>query len=353
LIIYGPRRVGKTTLLKEYFTKSTKTKLLINGDDIKIRQLFLSQDRDSILDFAKNYEFIAIDEAQQIPNIGLGIKMIIDEFPDKEIILTGSSSFELAQQTGEPLTGRHFTMLLLPFSVREIGLSNFELKNNLENLLIYGNYPNVLTAENNTQKKKILEELISSYLFKDVLMLDKVKSPDTLLSICKALAFQIGQEVSFTEISKLVKADVKTVQRYIDILEKMFVVKKVKAYSKNMRNEIAKKNKFYFLDLGVRNALIDSYGNFENRNDVGQLFENFVFNELYKKSNLKEDYSKFFFWRTFTGQEIDIIVETEGDLFAFECKFSKDHATIPALWKEYYSEYEFKIINKNNFTDFI
>lgn len=247
LVIYGPRRIDKTTILKKYLENQRERRIFSSvGDDIKMRELFASEDRSKLLDFANPYDIIAIDEAQNIPKIGIGIKMIIDAFPEKEIILTSSSSFNLSQEIDEPLTSRHFTMTLFPISQKEFEQSNFEIENQLENFLIYGAYPEILTAENSEQKIRILNELISSYLFKDILILDKVRSPDLLLDITRCLAFQIGNEISCNEIARTVKTDVKTVQRYIDVLEKMFVVKKIKGFSRNLRNEISKKSKVLF-----------------------------------------------------------------------------------------------------------
>jgi len=354
LVIYGPRRVGKTTLLQSYLKDNCHKKTFSStGDDITIRQLFSSEKRQDLLDFATSYEIIAIDEAQNVKSIGLGIKMIIDAFPHKIIILTGSSSFNLSSEIGEPLTGRHFTLTLLPLAQREMEISQFELKNKLEDFLVYGSYPEVLNTPDKTLRTKILTELVSSYLFKDILALDKIKSPDLLLDITKCLAFQIGHEVSFNEIAKTVKSDVKTVQRYIDILEKMFIIRKVRGFSRNLRNEISKKSKFYFYDNGVRNAVISQFNGLESRNDVGQLWENFIFGELVKKSGLEESLDNFYFWRTHTGQEIDIIKETNGQLRAIECKWSKETALLPSLWKANYKNTTLEVINKDNYLYFL
>ncbi|MBI3631405.1 MAG: ATP-binding protein [Candidatus Staskawiczbacteria bacterium] len=354
LVIYGPRRVGKTTLLQSYLNAHSSKKIFFTtGDDITIRQLFLSENRTDLLDFADPFEIIAIDEAQNIKSIGLGIKMIIDAFPHKIIILTGSSSFNLSRDIGEPLTGRHFTLTLLPVAQREIGVSRFELKNKLEDFLIHGSYPEVLNTSDKLLKIKILTELVSSYLFKDILALDKIKSPDLLLDITKCLAFQIGNEVSFNEIAKNVKSDVKTVQRYIDVLEKMFVIRKVRGFSRNLRNEISKKSKFYFYDNGIRNAVISQFNALDSRNDIGQLWENFIFGELIKKSGIEQSLDTFYFWRTHTGQEIDIIKENAGELFPIECKWSKETAPDPSLWKAHYKNTKIEIVNKNNYLDFL
>ena len=353
LIIYGPRRVGKTTLLQSYLNACGDKKIFsATGDDIVIRELFLSENRARILDFAAPYEIIAIDEAQNVKNIGIGTKMIIDAFPEKILILTGSSSFDLSREIGEPLTGRHFTLTLLPFAQIEMNASKFELNNALEDFLIYGSYPEVLNTPTKAMRAKILTELISSYLFKDILALDKIKSPDLLLDIDKCLAFQVGGEVSFNEIAKIVKSDVKTVQRYIDALEKMFVIKKVRGFSKNLRNEISKKSKFYFYDNGVRNAVISQFNGLDSRDDVGRLWENFIFTELMKKSGIEQTPDTFYFWRAYTGQEIDIIKESAGTLFAIECKWSKETAMAPSLWKENYKNSKFEIINKNNYLEY-
>ncbi len=356
LIIYGPRRIGKTTALKDYLSRNSGKNIFFStGDDIKLRELFMSQDRSSLLSFAKSYEIIAIDEAQQIQHLGLGIKMIIDEYPDKNIILTGSSSFEIAQNVGEPLTGRHFTLTFLPFAQSEILVSDFELKNNLENFLIYGSYPEVLREISKHDKEKILQELVSSYLFKDILALDKIKSPDTLLKIVRALAFQVGNEVSFAELSKLAQVDNKTVQRYINILEKMFVIKRLTSYSRNLRNEISSRSKFYFIDLGIRNAVISQFNSLETRNDIGALWENFIFMEMYKRSATKEEFANFYFWRTHNNLEIDIVKEKNGSLEGYECKWKERNSKGVKVFEEEYKSENAKveIISRENYLKYL
>jgi len=354
LVVYGPRRVGKTTLLNEYIkTQSEKKVYFSTGDDIQLRKIFQSEEREKILEFAHPYEIIAIDEAQFIPSIGLGAKMMIDAFPEKEIILTGSFSFDLSNKIGEPLTGRHFILKLLPLSQGEIDGSRFELINNLENFLIYGLYPEVLNEPQIERKRKILTELVSSYLFKDALALEAVRSPDTLLDIAKCLAFQVGNEVSINEIARTAKTDAKTAAKYIDLLEKMFVIRQVRGFSRNLRNEISKKPKYYFLDNGIRNAVISQFNPLSLRNDTGALWENFIFMELIKKNNIEEGYDNYYFWRTHTGQKIDIIKESNGILTAIECKWQEDQIRIPKLWQESYPESSFQIINKENYLNFL
>jgi predicted AAA+ superfamily ATPase len=267
--------------------------------------------------------------------------------------LTGSSSFEIAQHTGEPLTGRHFTMTLLPVMQMELGENNFGRREHLEDFLLFGSYPEVLLENSKEQKIRILDELVNSYLLKDVLVLDNIKSPVTLIDILKALAFQIGNEVSFTEIGRLVGKDVKTVQRYIDILEKTFVVKRVGAYSKNLRNEISKKSKFYFYDIGIRNAIINQYNGLDLRNDVGALWENFIFMELFKKSRALGLRQELYFWRTHQGAEVDIIVEKDGLIHAYECKWKNSNSVKSGKFLEFYPGIKIDVINKSNYLDFL
>jgi predicted AAA+ superfamily ATPase len=354
LVIYGPRRVGKTTLLTEYIkTQSEKKVFSSTGDDAQLRNIFQSEERSKILDFARPYELIAIDEAQQIPSIGIGAKMMIDAFPEKNIILTGSSSLDLSNKIGEPLTGRHFTLTLLPFSQGEMGMSPVELGWSLEHFLIYGSYPEVLNEPDIEKKKKILVELVSSYLFKDALALEAVRSPDTLLNIAKCLAFQVGNEVSVNEVARTAGTDAKTTAKYLDLLEKMFIIKRVRGFSRNLRNEISKKAKYYFLDNGVRNAVIAQFNPLSLRDDVGALWKNFIFMELVKKSGIEDMFDTYYFWRTHTGQEIDIIKESNGALTAIECKWSAKEPSVsaPALWHASYPKSSFQVINRENYLD--
>lgn len=354
LVIYGPRRIGKTTLLEAYLNGIEGKKVYYEtGDDARLHEIFKPGYRKEILDFARPHDIIALDEAQYIPGIGLGAKMMIDAFPEKNIILTGSSSFDLSNKVGEPLTGRHFTMTLLPLAQSEIEGSHFELKTSLEDFLLYGSYPEILLEQDAQQKIKLLNELVSSYLFKDVLMLEAIKYPDLLKDILKCVAFQVGNELSLNEISVTVKTDVKTVGRYLDLLEKMFIIKKVRGFSRNLRNEISKKAKYYFLDTGVRNAVISQFNPLSLRNDVGALWENFIFMELLKKSNLSGSFDSYYFWRTHTGQEVDIIKESNGTLEAIECKWSQGASSAPQLWRDTYPESTWKVINKDNYLDHV
>jgi len=351
LIVYGPRRVGKTTILEAYLKgQSEKNIFYATGDDARLRAIFKPEYRKEILDFARPYDIIALDEAQYIPSIGIGAKMMIDAFPKKNIILTGSSSLDLSNKIGEPLTGRHFTLTLLPLSQGEIMNGNrFELINSLEDFLLYGSYPEVLNEPDLSKKVKLLNELVSSYLFKDVLALEAIRSPDTLLDVAKCLAFQIGGEVSVNEVARTAKTDAKTASKYIDLLEKMFIIRKVRGFSRNLRSEISKKSKYYFLDNGVRNAVISQFNDLSLRNDIGALWENFIFMELVKKSNIENRPDNYYFWRTHAGREIDIIRESpEGKIIAIECKWSGETA-VPQIFKESYPDSTFEVINRQNY----
>lgn len=356
LLIYGPRRVGKTTLLQKTLSETTLKYKLDSGDNIQTQQILSSQDFSKILDYVEGYELIAIDEAQNIPNIGMGLKIIVDQVPGIKVIATGSSSFELAGQVGEPLTGRKHTLLLYPLSQFELRktFNRYELTQNIPDYLIFGSYPEVLQASSQNEKIDIISEIANSYLLKDLLVFERVKSSRTLLDLLKLLAFQLGDEVSLNELATQLGIDVKTVQRYLDLLEKAFVIFRLNGFSRNLRKEITSKSKYYFLDTGIRNALIAQFNRLDLRNDVGQLWENFVMIERLKYRSYCSLPANPYFWRTYDQQEIDLVEEREGKLFGFEIKWSHNKKSAsPHLWKETYSNAEFMTINQNNYLDFI
>lgn len=351
LVIYGPRRVGKTTMLNNYLKKHGDKRILsVTGDDMRVQEVFLKQSLKELKDFAASYDIIAIDEAQQVPHIGMGTKMIIDAYPEKTVILTGSSSLDLSSKIGEPLTGRHFTLTLLPIAQSEVSQGRFELSGALDDFLTYGGYPEVLMAETPADKERILNELVSSYLYKDILALDKVRSPALARDIARMIAYQIGKEVSMNEIAVALKTNVHTVARYLDLLEKMFIIRKVGGWSRNLRNEVTKKARYYFLDNGVRNAVIGRFAPLSTRDDIGALWENFIFMELSKQSLIAARSDSYYFWRTHTGAEVDIIRESNGALAAIECRWSKAGKE-PALWRRTYPESTFTTINRDNYLD--
>lgn len=356
LLIYGPRRAGKTTLLNDFLNHTKLKYKLDSGDNIKIQQILSSQDFSKILEYAAGYELIAIDKAQQIPNVGMGLKILIDNVPNLRIIATGSSSFDLAQKTGEPLTGRKKTLILYPISQLELAknYNSYELKEKLEEFLIFGSYPEIITLQNRDEKISALKELINSYLLKDVFSLEKIRGSAQLLDLLKLIAFQTGNEVSLNELAIQVKLDVKTVNRYLDILEKAFVIKKINGFSRNLRKEITAKSKYYFLDNGIRNGIISQFNKLSDRNDVGALFENFTIMERLKFLEYDNMPVSTYFWRTYDGQEIDLVEEREGKLFGFEFKWSENKMPkAPNDWIKNYNNAEYKIINRENYLDFI
>lgn len=357
LIIYGPRRVGKTTLLQNFIKKTTLKYKLDSGDNIRIQDLLGSQDFQRILEYAQGYELIILDEAQYIPNIGMGIKILVDQVPGLKVIATGSSSFDLANQIGEPLTGRKTTLTLYPISQLELlsKHNRYDLKEKLEDYLIFGCYPQVITAKTREEKIQILEELVNSYIFKDIFALQKLKGSKILLDLLKLLAFQVGSEVSLNELAGNLAIDVKTVGRYLDLLEKAFIILRLSPFSKNLRSEVVNKSKYFFFDNGIRNAVISQFNKLDLRNDVGILWENFIMIERIKKRSYKHIHGYSYFWRTYQQKEIDLIEEREGKLFPYEFKWStKNEVLPPKNWLSSYPQSEdFSVITPNNYLDFI
>lgn len=355
LVIFGPRQVGKTTLVQDFLNETLLKFKLETGDNIKIQTLFASQDLEKILAYARPYELIVIDEAQKIPNVGVALKMIVDHRPDIQVIVTGSSSFDLAGQIGEPLTGRKKTLTLFPLSQLELKekYGVYELEQQLESYLIYGSYPEIITATTEDEKRIKIEEIAHSYLLKDILVLERVKSSKILLDLLRLIAFQIGKEVSLSELGTQLGIDRKTVARYLDIFEKSFILFSVRGFSRNLRKEVSKSSRYYFYDLGVRNALIANFNAINLRNDIGELWENFVFMERLKKRSYKNIFANVYFWRTWDKKEIDIVEEREGKLFGYECKWSKLKAKAPKDWVESYPEASFEVISKENYLDLL
>ena len=355
LIIYGPRRIGKTTLLNSYLNKTKYKYLLDTGDNVETRQIFALPDFEKIIDYAANYELIAIDEAQLIPSIGSGLKILVDHVPNIKVIATGSSSFDLANQVGEPLTGRKITINLYPILQLELLsiFNKYELKKNLPEFLIFGSYPEVITAKTRMEKMTVIKEIVTSYLLKDILAFERIKSPKVLLDLIKLLAFQIGSEVSFNELAAQLSINARTVARYIDLLEKSFVIVNLGSFSRNLRKEITRKNKYYFLDNGIRNGVIDQFNDLDKRDDIGKLWENFIVMERMKMLDYKKIYGHLYFWRTYEQKEIDIVEERDGKLAGYDIKWKKDKIKPPKDWLATYKNAEYKVINQDNYLDYV
>ncbi len=356
LVIYGPRRSGKTTLLQSYLQQTSLKALLVSGDNIRVQHILSSRDFRQILGFAEGYDLLAIDEAQEIPNVGTGLKILVDQMPGIRIIATGSSSFELTGQVGEPLTGRKRTLILSPIAQSELLTmhNRFELREQLEDYLVYGSYPEVLLAQTKVEKIETITEIANAYLLRDVLAFERIRYSRTLADLLKLLAFQVGSEVSFNELATRLGIDMKTVQRYLDLLEKAFVIYRLGGFSRNLRQEVTRKSKYYFYDTGIRNALVAQFNPLTQRNDIGQLWENFIFIERMKHRTYAGIYANVYFWRTYNQQEIDLIEEREGRLIGYEAKWSQRKTVQPPrLWVETYSNAEYQVVSPDNYLEFV
>lgn len=353
IILLGPRQVGKTTLLKKIFNNNNEM-LWLNGDEFDVRALFenISAARLDLI-FA-NKKYVVIDEAQRIKNIGLKLKLITDQLPHIQLIATGSSSFDLANQVNEPLTGRKWQYQMYPISFQEMVNHHGLLaeKRLIPHRLVYGYYPDVINHP--SEEKAVLHQLTDSYLYKDILMWEQVKKPDNLLKLLQALALQIGSQVSYAEIGQICGLDSKTVEKYIILLEQCFIIFRLGSFSRNLRNELKSSKKIYFYDNGIRNALIANFSLPEQRQDIGALWENFLIAERIKNNAYHDIWVNHWFWRTKNQQEIDYIEERDGKIYAFEFKWNpKAKVKKPNLFLENYSNSEFSVIHQGNFEAFI
>jgi predicted AAA+ superfamily ATPase len=353
IVIYGPRQVGKTTLANDVLRLMNKKTMFIDCDSFKYNDVLSSRDIDKLAGLVKGVEVLCIDEAQRVENIGINLKILHDHFKDLKIIVTGSSALDLANSIKEPLTGRAYTYKLYPISTLELSqkYNPFELGAQLEQRLIFGSYPEVFSIENTFDKAKYLIELSTNYLYKDILEYQAIRHSNKLRDLLKLLAFQVGSEVSYTELATSLGMAKQTVEHYIDLLEKSFVIFTLRGFSRNLRKEVSKKPKIYFYDLGIRNAIIDNFAYLNNRNDIGALWENFLIMERLKRNEYQKHYCSQYFWRTYTGAALDYIEEYNGKLYGYELKWIKT-AKAPASWTETY-ESEYSCVNKDNFIDFV
>ncbi len=354
-VLYGPRRVGKTELIRKIISDFSGKLFVGTGDNQEVRELLSSQKLSQLQTAFGSYQLIFIDEAQRIPDVGFALKLLIDHFPEMIIVVTGSSSFDLSNKIGEPLTGRSTLRNLFSISVLELynQFGGMYVLQKLEDLLIFGAYPEVLSASSAEDKKEYLTSVRDAYLFKDILELESVKNPAKLTDLLKLLAFQIGQEVSLNELSNNLGIAKQSVERYLDLLEKTFVIKKVSGFSRNLRKEIIKTSRYYFWDNGIRNALINNFNSPGQRNDMGMLWENFLYMERLKTKSYKRIFASDYFWRTYDRQEIDLIEERDGKLFAYEFKWQPRNVKAPKAWTDTYPDSEFRIISKENFLEFL
>lgn len=353
IIILGARQVGKTTMLEKMFSDDRKV-LWLNGDEPEVQTLFEHVSSERLRAIIGDKELIVIDEAQNIDNIGMKLKLITDNIKEVQIIATGSSSFELANKLNEPLTGRKWEYNFFPVSFKEMVGHHGYLKElgMLKHRLIFGYYPEVVSFPG--LEKKTLNELLNSYLYKDLLKWGRLQKADKIIRLLQALAFQVGNEVSYSELGKIVELDKQTVEKYIQLLEQAFVVFRLGAFSRNLRKELSKSKKIYFYDNGIRNSLINNFAPMDLRQDKGALWENFLMSERVKFLNYSDTWVNSFFWRTYDQQEIDYIEEADGELFAWEFKWNKNSKKkIPKLFLNEYNVKEAKIITPDNFDKFV
>jgi hypothetical protein len=355
VLVFGARRVGKTLLVKEILAKVNEPVLILNGEDINVHDKLAIRSVENYKQILGTYKLLYIDEAQKIPEIGEKLKLMIDEIDGLKIIISGSSSFDIHKDAGEPLTGRKYTFNLYTFSENEYNqIENSISKiDRLSERLVFGNYPELLHLPDRQDKVDYLNEMISSYLLKDILVYEHIKNSQKIFNLLRLIAFQIGEEVSLQELGIQLGISKNTVEKYLDLLSKVFILHKVEGFSRNLRKEITKNSRWYFLDNGIRNAVIANFNPVHARNDIGALWENYMISERLKYQSFKRISSNNYFWRTYEQQEIDWVEERDGSLFGYEFKWKEDKVKIPSQWKSAYPGASFELINVNNFNEWL
>ncbi|NOU18315.1 MAG: ATP-binding protein [Bacteroidales bacterium] len=355
VIVCGARRVGKTVLIKDILGKVNEPYLYLNGDDINVHDKLATRTVENYKQILGTNKLLYIDEAQKILDIGLKLKLMIDEIDGLKIIISGSSSFNIHKDAGEPLTGRKYTFNLFAISEREYN----QVENSISKIdkvrerLIFGNYPELLHLPNQEDKIDYLNEMVSSYLLKDILAYENIKNSQKIFNLLRLIAFQIGGEVSLQELGSQLSISKNTVEKYLDLLSKVFILHKVEGFSRNLRKEISKSSRWYFFDNGIRNVVIANFNPVASRNDAGQLWENYMISERIKYQEYKKISSNNYFWRTYEQQEIDWVEERDGALFGYEFKWGKTKVKTPSQWKNAYPDSSFEVITTNNFEDWI
>ena len=357
MLLFGARRVGKTILLRQIVTDFRGKSIILNGEDIDTIEML---DRMSVSNYQHLFngvELLAIDEAQHIPNIGAKLKLIVDEIPNIRVLASGSSSFDLKNETGEPLVGRSTQFFLTPFSQHELlqTQTTIQAYQTLEERLVYGSYPEITQMQSYGQKSEYLKDIVDAYLLKDILAVDGIKNSQKMYDLLRLVAYQVGSEISCDELAKQLSMSRNTVERYLDLLQKVYVLYRIGGFARNLRKEISKMNKWYFYDNGIRNAIIRNFQPLALRQDSerGSLWENYIITERIKKNHNIHGDTQFYFWRTYDNQEIDLIEENNGNLSAFEIKSGKKNPKPPVAFEKTYKNAEFNVINKYNYFDFI
>lgn len=355
ILLFGARRVGKTVLMREIIKTFSGKSMLMNGEDYDTIALLNERSIANYKHLLEGVDLLAIDEAQNIPDIGSKLKLIVDEIEGIRVIASGSSSFDLLNKTGEPLVGRSTQFRLNPFSQKEISQieNSLETRQNLESRLIYGSYPEVVMLESFERKTDYLRDIVGAYLLKDILAIDGLKNSGKMRELLRLIAFQMGSEVSYDELGRQLGMSKNTVEKYLDLLSKVFVIYRLGAYSRNLRKEVVKAGKWYFYDNGIRNAIIGNFTPLAIRQDVGALWENYLISERIKTANNKNQAKEFYFWRTYDNQEIDLIEESGEGLSAFEFKWGDKRPSVPTSFATAYPDTSYEVINKENYLKFI
>ena len=355
VMIFGSRRVGKTILMKQIIEQFEGKSLILNGEDYDTLALLENRSISNYRNLLLGIDLLAIDEAQNIPDIGAKLKLMVDEISGIRIIVSGSSSFDLFNKSGEPLVGRSSAFHLTAFSQNEISQieNSLQTKQNLENRLIYGSYPDVVLMNSNEERKEYLRNIVDAYLLKDILMIDGIKNASKMKELLQLIAWQMGNEVSYDELGKKIGMSKNTVEKYLDLLSKTFVIYRLGAFSRNLRKEVSKAGKWYFYDNGIRNALIGAYSSPAVRQDVGALWENYLISERKKRSLNENRNCDFYFWRTYDNQEIDLIEMAGDSIAAFEIKWGNKMPKAPAAFTETYPQAVWSVVNRNNYRSFL
>jgi predicted AAA+ superfamily ATPase len=357
VVLYGPRQVGKTTLVTDLLASISLRCKFVNADEMVYREPLASQNRQRLGEVLGDADLLVIDEAQRVPNIGLNLKILADNFPHAMFLATGSASFELANQVSEPLTGRKLTFTLFPVSYGEMQhtLGALEARAELERWLVWGGYPRVVTTDDLILRERLLGELVGSYLYRDILDLNGVRRAEKIVDLLRLLAFQIGHEVSLAEIAANLALNRQTVERYLDLLEMVFVIFKVRGFSRNLRKEVTKNARYYFYDNGVRNSLIRNFNPLTLRNDIGQLWENYLVVERRKANQAANRFVNNYFWRTYDQKEIDYIEEHGGRLYGYEFKWQSSdiRRAIRNQFLEAYPGSELMAVTRENYESFL
>jgi uncharacterized protein len=355
VVIYGARQVGKTTLVRRVLEDLPYRSLTVNADEVRYADLLSSRDLRRLRGLVQGYELLFVDEAQRIPEIGVNLKLLIDNLPELRIVVTGSSSLDLASKVQEPLTGRAWVHRLYPIALSELARlhNSFELDDMLEERLVYGSYPELFALPGDEQRREYLQNLSASYLYKDVLEIGGVRHSSKLRNLVRLLAFQIGREVSLTELGGRLQMSKETVAAYMDRLEQSYVLFRLGGFSRNLRKEVSKQDKVYFWDLGVRNVAIDNLKPLAERDDVGALWENMVIAERLKWLHYRQTLASLYFWRTYTGAEIDIVEEREGNLYAYECKWGRPRRRAPESFFAAYPGASFETVSPDHYHEYL